>query len=220
MSEEKKEHMPTLPGNSYTNRQSSKKDKAPEQKKDLKKVVVTGEVIQKKKGFGSKIRETVAGDDAKSVASYIFFDVFIPAAKAMIVDAASQGTERLLYGGDRGRDRVAARRAGYTSYSKMYNNNRSDRDRDRRDISSRGRANHDFDEIILSDRGEAEEAIDQLMNLIDDYGHAKVSDLYEILGISGNYTDDKWGWTDLRGAATSRVREGYRLELPKPEPLK
>lgn len=202
-----------LPGNSYMSK-SSKKEPKEEAPRNIEKVV-TGEVIQKKKGFGSKIRETFGGDDARSVGSYIFFDVIIPAAKSMLADAASQGAERLLFGDSRGRSRVqGGRRAGYTSYNRMY---QGDEGRSsKREISSRARSTHDFDEIILSERGEAEEVLDQLSNLVDDFGHAKISDLYELVGITGNYIDDKWGWTDLRGASTSRVRQGYLLDLPKP----
>lgn len=205
-----------LPGNSYMAK-SSKKQKTEESPKNLEKVV-SGEVIQKKKGFGSKLKETFGGDDARSVGSYIFFDVIIPAAKAMLADAASQGAERLLFGDSRGRSRVSGGRgAGYTSYSRMYgrDNDRSSR----RELSSRARATHDFDEIILQERGEAEEVLDQLTNLVDDYGHAKISDLYELVGITGSYIDDKWGWNDLSRASTSRVRQGYLLDLPKPIPL-
>lgn len=200
-----------LPGNSYTNRKkSTKKDEAEKPKVNK---VVKGEVHQKKKGLGHKVKETMAGDDARSVGSYILFDVIIPAAKNMLADAASQGAERLLFGDTRGRARVQGR-GGYASYGSMYR--RSDERSGARTITNRARSTHDFDEIILEERGEAEEVLDQLAVLVDDYGHAKISDLYELVGITGNYTDDKWGWTDLRGSSTSRVRQGYRLDLPKP----
>ena len=44
---------------------------------------------------------------------------------------------------------------------------------------------------------------------------------YEACGVSSNrpYTDEKWGWTTLRNARVIRVRDGYTLELPRPEPL-
>lgn len=222
MSEERKEKTERIssvpadfPGNSYSDRTAKKAEPVKEEK--VLEKVVTGEVIQKKKGLGSKVKESFSGDDARSVGSYIFFDVFIPAAKSMVVDAVSQGVERLLYGDSRGRAKISGR-AGYTSYNRMYNRD-SDRDK-RRELSNRARSTHAFDEIILTERGEAEEVLDQLMNLIDDYGHAKVSDLYELVGITKNYTDDKWGWEDLRGASTSRVRQGYLLDLPPTIPLK
>jgi hypothetical protein len=71
----------------------------------------------------------------------------------------------------------------------------------------------------LATRVEAEEVIDRLFDVVSRYETATVADLYEMVGVTGNYTDDKWGWTDLRGASVQRVRNGYLLDLPRPEPL-
>jgi hypothetical protein len=49
-----------------------------------------------------------------------------------------------------------------------------------------------------------------------DYGQASISDLYELVGITANFTDNKWGWTDLRSSSVSRARDGYLLNLPRP----
>ena len=86
-------------------------------------------------------------------------------------------------------------------------------------MSRRAKATHNFDEIILATRHEAEEVIDRLFDLISRYETATVADLYELVGEDRSYTDDKWGWTDIRGAGVQRVRNGYLLNLPRPEPL-
>ena len=54
---------------------------------------------------------------------------------------------------------------------------------------------------------------------IDQYGIISVSDLCELVGISGNYTDNKYGWTSLRTADVVRTRDGYILKLPKALPI-
>ena len=51
------------------------------------------------------------------------------------------------------------------------------------------------------------------------YGTVSVADLYDLVGISGNYTDNKYGWTNIRNAEPIRVRDGYMLKLPKALPL-
>jgi hypothetical protein len=86
-------------------------------------------------------------------------------------------------------------------------------------MSQRGRAKHDFDEIVLDQRAEAEEVIDRLYDVVSRYEQATVADLYDLVGLSSTHTDHKWGWTDLRGAGVSRIRDGYLLDLPDPEPL-
>lgn len=78
---------------------------------------------------------------------------------------------------------------------------------------------HDFDEIVLDTRHEAELVLDNLEELIKQYGQATVTDLYDLVNITSSFADEKWGWTDLSHANVSHVRDGYLLNLPKPETL-
>ena len=76
-----------------------------------------------------------------------------------------------------------------------------------------------YDDIILDTRREAEEVLDRMQDLIDNYGMVSVADLYDLVGINGSYTDNKYGWTHLRSADVQHVREGYLLKLPKALPF-
>lgn len=84
--------------------------------------------------------------------------------------------------------------------------------------------NFDFesnkDDIILESRVEAEDVISRMKEIIETYGFVRVTDLYDLVGITGDYTDNKYGWTNIRGAEPVRVRDGYMLKLPKAVPLK
>lgn len=202
------------PGNSHKDRDS----KTAKPEKVVEKVI-SGEAIQRKKSLGSKFKDVFAGEDAKSVGAYILFDVIIPAAKAMLADAASQGAERMLFGDSRGRNNSSGGRQGYTSYNKMYSRTPNQNSSGTRELSRQARATHNFGEVILSTRGEAEEVLDRLTALIDMYAVATVSDLYDLVGITGSFTDDKWGWYDLRGSQISRIREGYLINLPQTQPV-
>lgn len=187
------------------------------------KQITSGSVVQRKKPLGKKIAETFAGDDAHSVGSYILFDVIIPATKNLVSDMVREGIDRLLFGDSKGRSRISSARSnGHTSYSKMYTGStRSDLDRPGggRQLSDRSRRTHDFTEVILDDRGEAEQVLDTLRELIDNYDIATVTDLYDLVGITGSYVDDKWGWADLRAAEVRRIRDGYLLDLPRAMPI-
>ena len=59
--------------------------------------------------------------------------------------------------------------------------------------------------------------------LIDTYGMVSVADFYDLVGLQCNYTDNKYGWTDIRNASVVRVRDndgnGYLIKLPKIQPL-
>ena len=58
-------------------------------------------------------------------------------------------------------------------------------------------------------------------DVIETYGMVSVMDLYDLVGISGQYTDNNYGWKNLRNAEPIRTRDGeYMLKLPKAIPLK
>lgn len=196
--------------------------------------VVTGPVIQRKKSLGKRLAETFGGGDAKGVGHFVVMDVLLPAAKDMVADAVSQGIERMVFGETRSGGRRTSSRpvsggSSFTSYNRMSGNSVSSsirRDpRETRDetrapsISRQARRNHEFGELILATRAEGNEVLERLFDLVSQYGVASVNDLYEMLGVTGDYTDEKWGWEDLRGAGVHRNRNGYVLDLPKPEPL-
>lgn len=218
--------MDDFPSNSHKSRTPSPVDEkrvAPEPEKRVEKIV-EGTVIQRKKPLGRRFMETFFSGDAHGVVSYIIVDVLLPAAKDTVADAVSQGFERLLFGEVRSTSRRTGARpsgsSGFVSYNRYSSSSPARREEPRgREISPRARATHDFDEIILATRSEAEEVVGRLFDVVARYEAATVADLYELLGLTAKFTDDKWGWTDLRGAGVTRVRNGYLLDLPRPEPL-
>lgn len=210
--------MENYPGNSkkVTPKQPTKKAASPApQEKKVEKIVVN-KVTRRKKPLGRKFSETFVGGDAESVWAYVFNDVLVPAAKDMVADAVSQGIEKMLFGESRGRSRGATvASAAYTSYNRISTQAKTSASR--RDISPSARASHSFDEIILATRAEAQEVLDSLFTLTSDYDVATVADLYEMVGQTGTFTDEKWGWFDMRGSSVTRIKGGYLLNLPRPE---
>lgn len=210
--------MENFPSNSYST-PAPKKQESVERKKVQK--VVSTPARTRKKPLGKKLAETFTADDTSSVGHYILTDVLIPAAKNMISDAVSQGIERLLFG-DRARPNSGPRNRGnYTAYhtSPIRSASTMASAAPRRDISHKARSTHEFGEIILVDRGEAEEVLDGLTTMIKEYDHATVADLYDLVDITGSFTDSKWGWFSMAGSGVRRIREGYILDLPPTEPI-
>lgn len=191
--------------------------------------VVEGEVIRRKRPLGKRFKEVLLGGDSRSVGEYVFMDVLIPAIRDMISDAATASIERMVYGSDvrphnrRPSQRIGGGFGGNVRYDRVGSPlGRREDPRDRgREISRRARATHDFDEVILPTRVEADEVLTQMFDLLERYEVATVADLYLLVGVTAKYTDDKWGWTDLRGSGVTRTRGGgYLLDLPAPEELK
>lgn len=208
-----------FPGNSH--KQRSVKVDEPEAKAPVEKII-SGEAVQRKKPLGRKIIENFTGEDAQSAGSYVVFDVLIPAMKNMISDAISQGVEHIFFGESRRRSSSSGNDR-YTSYNRMHSSSSGSSTsysrNGQREISKRARTVHDFREVVIESRGEADEVIDTLGEIIEQFGQATVTDLYDLVGITGSFADGKWGWTDLRAASIRHVREGYLLDLPKTIPL-
>lgn len=200
------------PGNSKKN-----KSENPEERKKLERVTSSDPVLRKK-SLGKKVAETFAGDDARAVGATVLFEVVIPAIKNLIFEAGSRGLEQSLFGTSSSSGGGARRVSGSRiSYNTMYKS--GTKDSGPRELSRRARVSHDFDEIILPSRGEAEVILERMSDAIEAYGVVTVSELYDLVGITGNFTDDKWGWDDLRASGVRPVRNGYLLNLPKPEPI-
>lgn len=209
-----------FPSNSHKKRE---KVEEPEPKKIEK--ITSGEAIRRKKPLGKRFIETFAGGDSpKSVGSHLIFGLMVPAAKDMILDVVVQGFERLLNGESRPTGRRSGSRTGgsngYTNYTRYSSvGGLGHRDEPRQDLSRRARQIHDFDEIILPSRVEAEAVLDGLFDVILRFEVVSVKDLYELVGITPAYTDDAWGWNNIPDASVARVKGGYLLNLPRPEPL-
>lgn len=184
--------------------------------------VTEGTVTRKKKSLRKQLSETFVAGDMRSAMRYVMFDVLLPAAKDMIVEAGSAGIEKLIFGEGRRRRGASSPQSGatgYVSYNKYSGPMGTGLNAAQRVISRQSRARHDFDEIVLDSRVEAEEVIDRLFDLVSRYESATVADLYELVGLASAHTDHKWGWTDIRGSGVTRIRDGYLLDLPDPEPL-
>lgn len=197
--------------NSHRSKEEEAKSLLPEKK--VSKVIV-GTVRQRKKSELSKFTDIFISKDVDSVKSYVLLDVLVPAVKKAISDIVTNGIDMLLYGESRGKSNGSASKISYRSY---YDSKQS---RDRGESSyRRAQTGYGYDDIIFDNRGEAESVLMRMDELIDVYRVVSVGDLYDMAGITGNYTDNKYGWTDIHSAEVVRVRDGYIIKLPKAMPL-
>lgn len=192
---------------------NSHRSKEEKQEKKIEKVV-SGTVKPKKKSEIRKFADVFIQEDVNNVGSYILQDILVPAVKKAISDIVTNGIDMILYG-ETGRTKKKSPSSN-VSYRSYYER---DRERDCDRYASRNRNSYSYDDIIIDNRGEAEEVLSRMDELIDTYGLASVADFYELVGVTGNYTDNKYGWTDIRNASVVRVRDGYIIKLPKALPL-
>lgn len=194
--------------NSHRSKQITTADHDPLPEKKTEKVV-TGGVKQRKKSGASKMGEVFVPGDMDSVKQYILMDVLVPSIKRAISDIVCNGINMLL--GEPPRSSKSSSQGARVSYRAYY-----DQRDDRREYNgTRAKSNYSYDDIIFDNRGDAEEVLLRMEELLDRFDAVSVADLFDMAGISCNYTDNKYGWTDLDNARVERVRDGYIIRLPR-----
>lgn len=185
---------------------------AAKQEERVVKKVVNGNVKVKKKSGARKFAEVFVSEDAANVKNYIFMDVLVPAIKKAIADIVTDGIHMVLYG-DSGRHSKNAP-ASKMAYGSFFQSSKRPEQR-------QSYRTYDYNNVSFETRGDAEAVLMQLEELISMYGTARVADLYEMAGVTGTYTDNDYGWTDLRMAEVTRTRNGeYVIRLPRAIPIK
>lgn len=198
----------------------SKEERKATEEKKLDKIV-TGPVRVKKKNEVQKRAESFLSDDVSSIKDFVVSSVLVPAAKKVISDTIGGITDIIrdsinvcLYGEAEARKKRQSSGGSRFSYEKCF-------DKDTRPVIGINRGRR-YDDVVIGSKAEAEDVLSTLEEYIDRYEFASVANLNELLGISGDFTDRNYGWTDIRNASVERIRDeygyGYVLKLPRALP--
>ena len=198
-----------LPDNSHS---GCTEKKEPVEEKRAEKVV-HGKVKTQKNDV-RKLTDVFISEDVANVKNYILLDVLVPSIKKAIYDIVVNSLDMSLFGGRGGGKRPTADKVSYRDY-----NGASRRD-DRSYSSSRTTSGYSYDDIVLETRGEAEAVLSRMDEIMEEYEIVRVADLYDLVGITGDYTDNKYGWTNIRNAEVVRVRDGYKIKMPRALPIR
>lgn len=213
-----------FPGNSHkAERTTIQPDLVPVEKKV--ESVVTGKVVRRKKTFGRRFMDTFFSGEG--VGAYLIRDVVIPALQNLATDFVIQGVEKAVYGEARSPRRVARPSAAsrtHISYDRYggpgpISRSVSPTPRERRPVRPSA---FQLGEVVLETRIDATNVLEKMYEILENeqYGVVTVADLNNMLKQTSEYTDHKWGWTDLRGSTVRAIREGFLLILPEPEDLR
>lgn len=196
--------MDSLKGNSNASKKPEERNIKP----------ITEQVNVRKESEAKKLKRQFFSEDAKTVKGHVFSTVIIPGIQRLISDIVKNGIDWMIYGTKTPTGRSGI---GNVSYSNYY-----DRQRGAPTIpsSTYNRPNaYAVNEVSFFDRGEAEEVLLQLREQVDRYGMVSVADFYDMISQKHNYTDQKYGWRDLRTAEVIRVKDGYSIKFPKITPI-
>lgn len=196
-------------------------DKEPTKKIVKKEKAIKGTAVMRKRPLGKRIAELFGAESGQNIFDYLIGDILIPAAKNTLSDFVSEGVDMALGIDTRRRRRDPKDRYGRFDYGSAYRVDRGDsRDRDRREFRDRyerDRTPTSYEDIVFETRADANRAISSMCDMIEAYDQVSIGDLFDAAGVSGgDYTDRRWGWTNISSARIIPVRGGYVLDLPKP----
>ena len=165
-------------------------------------------MTQRRKSGIDKLGSIFLAGDVEDVKEYIIEDVLIPTIKRAFYDIICNGMGMML--GERNPNK--GNQSSRVSYRSYYD--RPD-ERKSRNNSNQSRLNYGYKDLIFDNRGDAEVVLEQMFELLDRYDAVSIADLFDLAGESSNYTDNKYGWTNLEDARVQPVRGGYIIQLPR-----
>jgi len=177
--------------------------KKPEERRHAKKVV-KGEVTVREKSLAKKFWQVFQLRDISEIQNYIYEDLIVPGFKKAIrgiVDIILDGEVRSYTG-----------RPSNSAYRINYNQQGRERERT---PARRGRVV--FDELEYDSRADAQEVLNELSDIMKDYGHVKVADLYDASGVTNpRFTNFSYGWYDISGFDIRWRNDGkYVIDTPR-----
>ena len=207
------------PSNSYkqgTHASQNNNANKPAEQKRAQKVISGTATIKKKTGL-SKFASDFISEDAGSVKDFVLYDILVPSAKRAISEMFKGAIDIFLYG------KTSANKpsgpAGNISYNRMYKPQVNSY-MNQNTMPHQNRSTYSYNNIVLPNRADAELVLDSMFEILDQYGMVRVADLYDLVGETGSYTDNNYGWTNLSEAHVARLNEGgYWIKLPRAIPI-
>lgn len=166
--------------------------------------VVTSPAQRRHPSSTQKLLKMLLPGDVEDVKHYILMDVLIPNVKRTILDGIINCVNMMF--GDGPNQNRSSNPVAKVSYRSCYTPQQNNR--------PRPQSVYTYDEIIFATRGDAEAVLYQMNEIIEKFQVVSVADLFDLAQLSHDFTCNKYGWTDLRGAYAERVRDGFVLRLP------
>lgn len=216
--------MDEFPNNSQRAGQPPNQGVPIEVDKQIEKII-EGEATVRKPSRLKRLRQSFIMGDASSVGEHVFWNLLIPSAKDAVADMGRTFIDMMIFGERRNHLGGGAPTSGFGSNSRINYGGISTGSRLVLKPAQHSPANEfvrerfNPNEIIVPTRAEAEGIITKMFEVLEKYKAVTVADLYRMVGVTADYTDNRWGWTNLDAADVRRVSEGVLLVLPQPQDL-
>lgn len=200
--------MDDFKGNS--NASKMKQEKQPEQRVTE---AVTNKVTVRKENELKKFGKQFISEDAKTVRGHIVDSVVVPGIQRLVVDVVTKSIDWIIYGvrgSSKNNNGGFYRDVHYTNY------NRSGSNYSQIPRSTEKSSQHSFNNYYFDNRGEAETVLSRMRDIIERYGMVSVADFYDLISQRHDYTDNKYGWRDLKSAQVDRTRDNdFIISFPR-----
>lgn len=180
--------------------------------------IITGKVQLRKEPLWKRVLEAFFGDPGeRSIGDHILFDVIIPGARDLTVNSLNDGIDQVFYGESRSSRRrpQSQGQVTRTNYTNYANQPRHPAAREPKQV----RSVRDYKDVLFETRSEADMILSRMIDHVLDFGRVSVADLYDLCGVTEEFTDYNFGWTDLTFSSIRHTRGGYFLDLPEPVTL-
>lgn len=179
--------------------------------------VVSNDHVQvKKQSEFKKLKSSFFSRDFKDVLSDVGKDVLLPGLQRTFVDIVKNGVDMIVYGGSRQNNRPYG---GGTPYSSIFSSGNTRVERQSNGLQPVRSNVFMVNDITYENKVDADNVLQTLQDLIYRYRKASVEDFYNASNLKPNFTDSKWGWTDLSGAYVYMTMSRWAIRLPKAIPL-
>ena len=152
-------------------------------KKKLEKVT-TGKVTVRQQTDIQKVASAFLAEDLATVKERIINDYAIPMLKNGIWSIFSSALSLMIFGEDKSRSQSSNYvRGSSNSYDRYYANPNRSQPANQRVIPN-------WQNLISDSRADMEEILDQMWEAIREYGQVSIGDLYDLAGMTCNFTDN------------------------------
>lgn len=182
------------------------------------KPIATNATVVKNGSETKKFGKRFFSEDAKTVGSHVLDSVVIPSLQKLISDAVKGAIDWLIYGSKGSRTQNGPGNISYGNYYTRSGVVNSTPVYTSPMLTAKPTL-YAVNDICIPDRGQAEEILLRLREAINVYGMVSVREFYELAGVPFNFTDQKWGWFDLKMADIIRGDNGFYIRFPKVQPI-
>lgn len=197
----------------YTsNSNKSKLEGVTEQTPAKRAPIVNGAVKVREETAAQKIFSTFFAKDIADVKTHLIYDVLIPELKDTLYSLFNNGLQMWLYGGTRSKKTGPGSIS--VNYRGCYTGNQPGRPAQSNNQTDRRGMN--FDNVEFERIQDAEGVLEQMVDILEQFGSVSVADFCEMANIQDEYTDRRYGWTNLATAEVRRMSGGgYYIKFPK-----